>query len=183
MSETETSFFKRRWKLLVNIATVVALVVLVYAVRHQLVETLNNLRRVHVWALLLLLPIEWINYDAQARMYRGLFKVVGNKLSYKFLFKASLELNFVNSVFPSGGVSGISYFGVRMRSKNITGGKATVVQMMKLLLLFLSFEIVLIFGLLFMAIGGHVNNLVTLVAPSFSTLLVVGTFAFVMLIG
>lgn len=183
MSETETSFLKRRWKLLVNIATVVALVVLVYAVRHQLVETLDNLRKVHVWALLLLLPIEWINYDAQARMYRGLFKVVGNKLSYKFLFKASLELNFVNSVFPSGGVSGISYFGVRMRSKNITGGKATVVQMMKLLLLFLSFEIVLIFGLLFMAIGGHVNNLVILVTSSVSTLLVVGTFAFVMIIG
>lgn len=180
---SEGSFVKRRWKLLVNIATVVALVVLVYAVRHQLVETLQNLKKVHVWALLLLIPIQWINYDAQARLYRGLFKVVGNNLSYKFLFKTSLELNFVNSVFPSGGVSGISYFGVRMRNNDITGGKATLVQMMKLLLLFLSFEILLIFGLLFMAIGGRVNSLVILVMSSVSTLLVVGTIAFVMIIG
>jgi len=180
---SESALAKRHWKLLLNIATVVALLVLVYAVRHQLLDTLQNLMRVHAWVLLLLIPIQWLNYDAQARLYRGLFKVVGNNLSYKFLFKTSLELNFVNSVFPSGGVSGISYFGVRMRSNDITGGKATVVQMMKLLLLFLSFEILLIFGVLFMAIGGHVNSIVILMASSLSTLMVVGTIAFVMIIG
>lgn len=180
---SETSFLKRRWKLIVNVATVVALLVLVYAVRHQLVDTLQNLFKVHTWALLLLVPIEWLNYDAQARLYRGLFRLTGVELSYKFLFKTSLELNFVNSVFPSGGVSGISYFGVRMRGNQITGAKATLVQMMKLMLLFLSFEILLIAGLLFMAIGGRVNSLVILVTSSVSTLLVVGTIAFVMIIG
>ncbi len=181
---SETSFIKRRWKLLLNIFTVLALVGLLYAVRGQVVDTIQNIQKVHAWALLLLLPLQWINYDAQTRLYRGLFKVVGNKLSYKFLFQTSLELNFVNSVFPSGGVSGISYFGVRMRQgKDITGGKATVVQMMKLMLLFLSFEILLVAGLLFMAIGGRVNDVVILAAGSLSTLLLVGTVAFVMIIG
>lgn len=181
---SKVSFLKHRWKMLLNIFTVVALLVLVYAVRKQVGDTIQNIQRVHVWALLLLLPMQWINYDAQARLYQGLFRVVGNNLSYKFLFKTSLELNFVNSVFPSGGVSGISYFGVRMRrGKDITGGKATVVQMMKLMLLFLSFEVLLIFGLLFMAINGRVNDVVILAAGSLSTLLVLGTFAFVMIIG
>ncbi|HSW74274.1 MAG TPA: lysylphosphatidylglycerol synthase transmembrane domain-containing protein [Candidatus Saccharimonadales bacterium] len=179
----ETSYLKQHWKLLLNIVTVIALLALAYAVRHQLADTLRNLKKVHVWALLLLIPVEWLNYDAQARMYRGLFKVVGNRISYKFLLKASLELNFVNNVFPSGGVSGISYFGMRMRSKDITGGKATVVQMMKLMLLFLSFEILLVLGLLLMAFGGHVNNIVMLATGSLSTLLLVGTVAFVMIIG
>jgi len=181
---SETSFFKRRWKLLLNIFTVLALVVLLYAVREQVADTFQNIKKVHIWALLLLIPIQWLNYDAQTRLYRGLFRVVGNNLSYKFLFKTSLELNFVNSVFPSGGVSGISYFGMRMRNgKDITGGKATVVQMMKLMLLFLSFEILLVLGLLFMAINGRVNDVVILAAGSLSTLLLVGTFAFVMIIG
>jgi uncharacterized protein (TIRG00374 family) len=179
----ETSFLKRRWKLVLNVATVVALLALVYFVRDQIIETFTNIQRVHIWALLLMIPLKWINNDAQTRMYQGLFKVVGNQLNYRFLFKASLELNFVNSVFPSGGVSGISYFGVRMRGKHISGGKATVVQLMKLLLLFLSFEILLIIGLLFMAIGGRVNDLVILAAGSLSTLLFVGTVAFVMIIG
>ena len=180
---SENSFVRRRWKLLLNIFTVLALVALVYFVRDQIIDTFTNIKRVHIWALLLIIPLKWINNDAQTRMYQGLFRVVGNRLQYKFLFKASLELNFVNSVFPSGGVSGISYFGVRMRSKNITGGKATVVQLMKLLLLFLSFEILLILGLLFMAIGGQVNDLVILAAGSLSTLLFVGTIGFVMIIG
>lgn len=180
---SENSFVKRRWKLLLNIATVIALVGLIYIVREQIFDTISNIQKVHIWALLLLIPIKLLNNDAQTRLYQGLFKVVGNKLSYKFLFKASLELNFVNSVFPSGGVSGISYFGMRMRSKDITGGKATVVQLMKLLLLFLSFEILLVLGLLFMAIGGRVNDVVMLAAGSLSTLLLIGTVAFVMIIG
>ena len=180
---SEGSFLKRRWKLLLNIVTVGALLLLAYAVRHQLAETLGNLDKVNLWVLLLLLPVEWLNYMAQAKLYQSLFAVVGNQISYSFLFKAALELNFVNNVFPSAGVSGISYFGMRMRSKEITGGKATVVQMMKLMLLFLSFEVLLIAGLFFLALRGHVNNVVMLVCGSLSTLLVVGTVAFTMIVG
>lgn len=182
---SERTYLKQHWKLLVNIVTIAALVVLVFAVRHQLVDTLKNFSRVNVWVLLLLIPVEWLNYHAQAKLYDGLFRMVGNKLKYRFLFETSLELNFVNSVFPSGGVSGISYFGMRMRSDRdqITGGRATLVQVVKLALLFLSFEILLVAGLLFLAIAGGVNNFVILIAGSLSTLLVVGTFAFVMIIG
>ncbi len=169
--------------MLVNVVTVVALIVLVIAVRHQLMDTVRNFSRVNVLVLLLLIPIEWANYDTQARLYHGLFALVGNKLSYRFLFETSLELNFINNVFPSGGLSGISYFGVRMRGGEITAGRATVVQMMKLVLLFASFEILLIAGMFFIAIGGRANELALLIAGSVTTLLIVGTFAFVMIIG
>ncbi len=95
----------------------------------------------------------------------------------------ALELNFVNQVFPSGGVSGISYFGVRMRSADITATQASLVQLMKLLLLFVSFEALLILGLLILAIEGRANDLMLLVAGSITTLLAIGTVAFVMIIG
>ncbi len=180
---SEQSFLKRRWKLLLNIITVSALLVLIYAIRHQLADTIDNLAKVNVAALLLIIPVEVLNYHSQAKLYQRLFGLVGNKLKYKFLIKASLELNFINHVFPSGGVSGISYFGARMRSDTITGGKATLVQMMKLILGFLSFEVLLVAGLLFMAIGGRVNELMLFVAGSLSTLMIVGTCGFVFIIG
>jgi uncharacterized protein (TIRG00374 family) len=180
---SEISFLKRRWKLILNIFTIVALVVLVYAVRHQLDATVRNFSHVNIAILLLLLPIEWLNYHAQAKLYQGLFALVGDKLKYSFLFKASLELNFVNNIFPSGGVSGISYFGVRMRNKDMTGGRATLVHIMKLGLLFVSFELLLIAGLFSIAIHGHVNDFVVLIAASISTLMVVGTIGFVLIIG
>jgi uncharacterized protein (TIRG00374 family) len=146
-------------------------------------ETIKNLGEVQVWALLLLIPLQWINYDAQTRIYRDLFKIVGNKLSYKKLFKLSLELNFVNNVFPSGGVSGISYFGLRMRSSQVTGSKATLVHVMKLVLLFLSFEILVLFGMVAMAAGNRVNGIVLLLAGSLTTVMVLGTMGFVYIVG
>jgi uncharacterized protein (TIRG00374 family) len=180
---SDTPFLKRHWKLLLNIVTIAALLILVYAVRHQLDATIRNFSNVDVAILLLMLPIEWLNYHAQAKLYQSLFGLVGNKMSYGFLFKASLELNFINNIFPSGGVSGISYFGVRMRSSDLTGGRATLVHITKLVLLFVSFEILLILGLLSLTLGGAVSNFVILIAATLSTLMVVGTIVFVMIIG
>ena len=180
----EKSWLRRRWKLVLNIATLAALIVLIFATREEIGDTLNNIRNVNGWFLLLIIPVEIINYHAQAKLYQGLFGVVGNKLSYSFLFKASLELNFVNHVFPSGGVTGISYFGLRMRRGNeLTSGKATLVHVMKLGLMFLSFEVLIILGLMSLAIMGTVSNMTILVAASLSTLLLVGTVMFVYIVG
>jgi uncharacterized protein (TIRG00374 family) len=183
MAVKPTGYLKQHWKVLLNIATVIALVVLVVLIRKQLVSTFTTLHKVDFWALLLLIPIELWNYHAQAKLYQGLFKIVGNHLGYRFLYETSLELNFINSVFPSGGVSGISYFGARMRSDKISGGRATLVQLMKLMLVFMSFEILLVFGLFFMAIKGHVNGLTILLGGSLTTLMIIGTLAMIFIIG
>ena len=178
------SWLGRHWKLILNLVTLVALVVLVYAIRKQLDDTIRNLVHVHAWILLLMIPIEVLNYHAQTRLYQRLFGIVGNRLSYKYLFRTALELNFVNHVFPSGGVTGVSYFGLRMRNgENLSSGKATLVQVMKLGLTFISFEVLIMFGLFCLAIMGRVNNLVILVAGSLSTLLIVGTFGFIYVVG
>lgn len=180
---SETHWLRRRWKLVVNLVTLAALVILIYLVRDDLVTTFENLGHVHGWALLLIIPVEALNYHAQARLYQRLFAIVGNKLSYRFLYEASVELNFVNHVFPSGGVTGMSYFTLRMRQgKELTGGKATFIHVMKIGLYLLAFELMLIFGVFALAIMGHINNLVMLVAGSLSTLLVVITLGFLFII-
>jgi len=176
-------FLRRNWKLIVNIVTVVVLVLLVFLIRDQIIETFRNLGKVNWHALLLILPLTVLGYHAQTRMYQDMFAMIGHKLHYKFMLRVALELNFVNQVFPSGGVSGISYFGVRMRSADITGTQASLVQIMKLLLLFVSFEVLLLVGLLVLAFEGKANNLMMLVAGSITTLLVLGTIAFVAIIG
>lgn len=174
------SWIRRRWKLIVNVVTLVALAVLVYAVRHQLKDTVRSLQYVHAWAILLLLPIEALNYHGQAKLYQRLFNIVGNKLNYGFLYRASLELNFVNHVFPSGGLTGISYFSLRLRKGHeLTGSRATLVHLIKLGLTFVSFELLLVFGLLALTIMGRVSNLTILVAATLSTLLLCGTAGFI----
>jgi uncharacterized protein (TIRG00374 family) len=179
----KSPYWRRNWKMILNIVTVIALLAFVYAIRGQLADTFGNLSKVHAWMLLLLIPLELFNHHSQAKMYQGLFAVVGNKMRYSFLLRTSLELNFINQVFPSGGVTGISYFGMRLRNKEITGGKATLIQIIKLGLLFLSFEVLLFVGLICLAIGNQANDMVILVTSSISTLLLVCTVGFAMIIG
>lgn len=181
---SEKSFIRRRWKLILNIVTLVALAILIYAIRDQLGDTLSNLKKINVWILLLVVPLEFLNYHSQTKLYQQLFGIVGNKLNYKFLFKAALELNFVNHVFPSGGVTGMSYFSLRLRDgKSITASKATLVQVMKLMLTFLSFELVIVFGLVSLAVMGKASNFTIMIAAIISTLLVVGTVTFAYIVG
>lgn len=166
---------KSRWKLYLTIVTLVALGILIYSLRHDIAGVISNLRKVHSILLLLLLPIEALNYYGYARLYQHLFKTLGDKVNFWPMFRLNLELNFVNHVLPSGGVSGVSYFRVRMRGAGVSGAKATLAQVMKFFLLFSSFQPLLIIGLFLLAARGHTNNLLLVVASSLITLLVIGT--------
>lgn len=174
---------KKRWKIILNVVTVLALVVLVIFIWPQIQQTLDNLGRVNAYALLLIFPLQLANYESYARMYRYLFGLLGNKLRHRDMFKVALELNLVNQVFPSGGVSGFSYFGVRMKDFDVSPGKSTLVQSMKFVLLFISFEVLLVFGLLFLALGNQASNVVILVASSIATFLLIGTVGAAVIIG
>jgi uncharacterized protein (TIRG00374 family) len=182
-SMTEEATHRSRWRSILTVATFVALAILIYSLRRQIVDVIKNLRHVHASALLLMIPIQLINYDAYARMYKHFFKILGNNVSYRAMYRLALELNFVNHILPSGGISGISYFGVRMRSEGVSGPKATLAQIMKFFLLFLSFQPILVVGLFLLALHGRVNNLIILVASSLITLLVVGTWLGIYVIG
>jgi uncharacterized protein (TIRG00374 family) len=174
---------KGKWKLFLNVATVVALVLLCFLTRHQIADTIHNLGDVNGYALALMIPLQILNYDAYARMYRSFFHILGSDAPYRKMYRVGLELNFVNHVFPSGGVSGFSYFSMRLKPEGISTAKSTLVQMMKFIFLFLSYEILLVIGLLCLAVAGRVNNFTILVGASLVTLLAVATVGLAFIIG
>ena len=179
----EAPLIKRsKWRLILTAVTFIALAVLIYGVRKDIGGVIENLGKVNTLALLLIIPIEALNYDVYARFYVRLFKILDKPIKYRDMYKLNLELNFVNHILPSGGVSGISYFTVRMRAFGVSGPKSTLSQLIKLLILYISFQPLLILGVFLLALRGHVNNLVMVVASSLITLLVVGTFGFIYMI-
>ncbi|MCA9331650.1 flippase-like domain-containing protein [Candidatus Saccharibacteria bacterium] len=180
MSESEK---KKRWKLILNIITFGALILLVYLTWPQITETISNIGRVNTWALLMMIPLQVMNYDAYARMYRAMFAIIGSKTRYWDMYRTALELNFVNHVFPSGGVSGISYFSVRLKPLGISTAQSTLVQIMKFAFLFLSFEILLVIALLSLAVFGEVSGLTLVIGASLVTLLAVMTAGLAFIVG
>ena len=185
MSKTgERTVKKSHWKLILNIITVFLLALLVYGSRDQLHQTMANLWHVKVYILLLIIPIEFLNYHAQARLYQRLFNLVGSSFSYWYLFRVSLEVNFVNHVFPSGGAAGVSYFTVKVSKDNdVSGGKVTLVHLIKLAATFVTLELVIAFGLLSLAIGNRVNSLLLLVTATLTTVIILVTAAVPYIVG
>lgn len=173
----------RRWKQILTWLAVLALGALVVALRHQILETISKLRDVNLFFVLLIVPLEAFNHYGNARVYQGLFRILGDRFRIKSMYRLSLELNFVNTIFPSGGVSGFSYISLRMRDEDISSAKAGLVQMMRFVLLFVSFEVLLFLGLLLLALGGKANDVAILVAGSLTTLLVILTAAIAFVIG
>lgn len=173
----------RRLRSVLTWATLVALVLLIYFLRHEIKSTFDNLANVHIWVLSFVLIWQVLNYHYYAQLYKQLFEILGKKLRYKSLYKIMLELNFVNHVFPSAGVSGFSYFSLRMRSVGVSTGKATLVQMMRFVTVFMAFQVLLFVGLFALALSGKANNVTILVASSLATFLFVGTFLMAYIVG
>ncbi|MEI7674346.1 MAG: lysylphosphatidylglycerol synthase transmembrane domain-containing protein [bacterium] len=180
---SENNFILRRWKLILNYIIIVGLIVLIVALRKELVQTFEDLQHVNAWYLLLMIPIQVWNYYAQAKLFQSILGVLGNKLRTYSLFIISLELNLVNNVFPSGGLSGASYFATRIRSSSLTVGKATFTYVMKLAMIFFAFQILVIFGLLALALNGSVNSFVIFTASFSSGVIIFGTLLFIHIIG
>lgn len=174
---------QNRWKIILNTVTLVALVLLIYLVRDDIVETLKQVGGISWGFLLLMVPAQALNFYAYAEMYNDLLQFLGTKIKKSKLFRITLELNFVNHVFPSGGVSGFSFFSLRLRPYGVKAGTSTLVQLMRFILIFVSFQAVLAFGLLALAFSGAVNNFVLLVAGSLTTLMIAGTALLAYVIG
>jgi uncharacterized membrane protein YbhN (UPF0104 family) len=61
-------FLRRNWKLIVNIVTVAVLILLVFLIREQIVETFQNLGKVNWHYLLFMIPLVALSYHAQTKM-------------------------------------------------------------------------------------------------------------------
>lgn len=166
---------KSNWRFYLTIFTFAALGILIYSLRHQIADAIKELGEINAAALLFIIPLKIINFDAYARLYKDFFATLGNKVSHWSMYKLSVELSFVNYILPSGGVSGISYFTIRARSEGVGAAKATLAQIAKIFLLFVSFQPLLVLGVFILALKDHASSLVLVIATSLITLLIVGT--------
>ena len=163
--------------------TILAMVLLAYIIRDQIAETIQNLRKVNAWVLLALIPLHIASYYSQGKLYQGIFRALGERFRTKSMYRLTLELNFINNVFPSGGVSGFSYLPLRLKDEGITAGQATLVQLMRFMTIFSGFQVLLFVGVFMLSLHGEVNNLTILAASSLTTLLLVGTALLAYIIG
>lgn len=172
-------FITKNWKLLLNVFTIGALLVAIVLLRDDLMETWVRLRELNTIVLFLVIPLQAMNYSCWAHVYYEILGIIASKQSKNIprreMYKIMLELNFVNVVFPTGGVSGFTYLRARLKPFGVSTAQATFTQAMRFMLTFLTYIILLFIGLFMLALGGSASNMTILITCSFAFIVLFST--------
>jgi len=83
----------------------------------KFVDFWRTLREVNIWILLLILPVRYLTYYCNTRYFVSFLRLFGIEVKEERLFRSVITMNFVNTVFPTGGISGISYISNALKPK------------------------------------------------------------------
>ena len=95
----------------------------------------------------------------------------------------ALELNFVNHVLPTGGVSGASYMTWRLGKLGVSSGRATLAQVVRFGVTFAAFLTLLLIAVILITIDGNINRLTILVSSSLASGIIFGSIVVAYVIG
>ena len=168
-------------RIALSLLTALVLVLIIYLSRDELLKAWGLLGRANIWLLLLLIPFQIIVYFAGGEM---IFSYLRDKRLIKHVSmfeqtRIALELNLVNHIFPSGGVSGISYTTWRMHKLGVNTARSTFAQLVRYITGFVSLMILLIVAVLILALDGQVNRYI--VASSFLLVLIIVLMTFALI--
>lgn len=164
----------KSFKLWINVFTFVGLGLLIYFSRSQIVDTFEKMADLNYFWLILILPLQFLNYLSVAKFYKTYLKGLGESVPLKKLYSIALEINFMNNVFPSGGVSGFGYLRSRFKRFGISTSKSTLTQLSRHTLTFFSFIVYLLFAIFMLAIFGNASRIMVLVSVIIIFLVITG---------
>lgn len=153
----------RTW---VSTVTIILLGVVIIVGWPEIVAAWNLLGQVNLWILAIMLPVQIFSYYATGGMIFSYLRAKGNlkDTSHWEMTRMALELNFVNHILPSGGAAGFSYLGWVLGRHGVKAGRATMAQIIRFFLTFVSFVMLLIIAVIVVAIDEGVSRFVLLIS-------------------
>lgn len=171
---TYRSMSFRSW---LTIITFVLIALLVYFAWPELVKAWSLIETVNLWILALVIPVQLFSYFATGGMIFSYLRSKGNlqEANRWQLTRISLELNFVNHILPSGGAAGFSYLGWILSRFGVTPGRATMSQIVRFTLTFLSFVLLLVVAVIYLSVDHSINRTILLLCGVLTTAAIGGT--------
>lgn len=171
----------RTW---ITVITLILLAVVVYFGWPKIVEAWKLTGNTNLWILALLLPAQIMSYYATGGMIFSYLKSKGNlkDISRWKMARISLELNFVNHILPSGGAAGFSYLAWVLNRHGVSPGRATMSQVVRFILTFVTFLILLIVAVTWLALDHQINRNILLLSIGLAVLSIGGTLGAVYII-
>lgn len=163
----------RSW---LNIFTVLIVIFTLWALRDEVLRAWDLLGRVDIWILLLIFPLQFLSYYAGGAAIFSYLKQRGQASGVHAwdMARMSLELNFVNHILPTAGVSGASYMTWRLSKLGISSGRATLAQVVRLTASFASYVVLLMIAVVVVTLDTGVNRLTILTTSGLVSTIIIG---------
>lgn len=175
--------FKPSLKTWISIVTFVLVIAIIIMSRHELVRAWELLGRVNIWILLLLIPIQAMSYYAAGAMvFSYLKEKYDTRVKNIEVARIALELNFVNHILPSAGVSGASYMAWRLSRLGINASRATLAQVVRFAAIFGAFLLSLLIAVLFITFDTGLERTLILTSSGLASSIIFGTMLFIYII-
>lgn len=153
---------------IVSFLTLILIVLVVALSWKSFIKAWNLLGEANLWILSLLIPLQILSYMATGEVLFSYLRAQNRirNISPLNLARLSLEMNFVNHVLPSAGVSGISYMGWRLRKFGVSADKSSAAQIVRVVMLFIGFTSALFVSLIYLIFTSRADSL-TIMLSSF----------------
>lgn len=171
----------RGWLTLI---TLVLLAIVIVAAWPQIVKAWGLLGQVDLWILALLIPVQFASYYATGGMIFSYLRAKGNleDMSRWSMTRLALELNFVNHILPSGGAAGFSYLAWILKKHHVSIARSTMSQIIRFVLTFLSFIMLLIVAMIILAFRHEINWTISGIGALLAVVAIGGTLGGIWLI-
>jgi uncharacterized protein (TIRG00374 family) len=163
----------RRW---LNAITAIIIIVMLISLRNELLTAWELLGKVNLAILGLIIPLQFLCYYAGGVAIFSYLKRRGQ--AYKVrpweMTRMALELNFVNHILPTAGMSGLSYMTWRLNRLGVSSGRATLAQVVQLFTQFTSFVLLLLIAVVAVTLDTGINRLTILGSSLLAGGLIIG---------
>lgn len=161
-----------------NVVTLVLIALVLFLARHDIAQAFLMLGRVNVWVFLLVIPAQFLSYFAHGEIVFSYLRQRGylERVSHFEAARVALEFNFVNHVFPTGGMSGVSYMTWRLNKLGVSTGRATLTQVVKFGMTFLAYAVLAVVALFAITADVGLNRYAILVTSGLIILIILCIF-------
>jgi uncharacterized protein (TIRG00374 family) len=172
----------RSW---VTIITLILLGLVVFFAWPQISHAWSLLGQINLWILSILIPVQLFSYYAIGGMIFSYLRSKGNlkTTTHWEMTRMALELNFVNHIMPSGGAAGFSYLGWVLARHGVRPGRATMAQIVRFALAFLSFIAILVIAVIGLALDHQIDRVIIAISFALAFIAAGGTIGMIYVIG
>lgn len=171
----------KRWNLILPCVVICIVAAVVVLKRDELGEFAATVSRVQTLPFILAATCLFGRYFTHAFAYKGMFKCVGEDISYFKIVPLVFSVTFANDCAPTAGTAGSVLVGTWSHKQGMEPGKAVSVVFLEKIGFFGGFSVVMLVGFAILIITGQMQPL--LLIGCLAMALMVGSVAAVLVLG